>query len=55
MTEKKTVVMDARYDADTKRKHRYLGGKGDIDVSIYIRKGADIPKQIVLNLKTQGD
>lgn len=55
MTEKKTVVMDAVYDKDTTRKIRFIGHKGDIDVSVYIYKNSNIPKQITLNLKTKGE
>ncbi len=51
----KTVIMDATYDKDTPKKHRYTGAKDDVSVGVYITRNADIPKQVVINLKVQGD
>ena len=50
-----TVVMEAYYTKDTPKKHRYNGSTDDIDVGIYIKKTAGIPKQIVINLKQAGE
>ena len=57
MSEVETIKMIARYDADTKRAHRYLLETANgVAGSIYISKDRrPFPKQIVLELKTKGD
>lgn len=47
--------LTAKFDGDTKRKHRYLGGVLGIDVAIYIDKRIDsIPKELVIKLSSEG-
>jgi hypothetical protein len=57
MSEAKMVEITARYDADTKRTHRFLlESENGVAGSIYISKEAQpLPKRIVLQLKMKGD
>jgi len=54
MSEEKEVKIDAKYDGDTKRCHRYKldveAGKG-IFGSIYVSKEAQVPDKLIVNLK----
>ena len=57
MSEGKIVEISARYDADTKRTHRFLieSAKG-VSGSIYINKDArPLPKDLAIKLKMKGD
>ena len=57
MSEKKTIEIVARYDADTKRTHRFLlESESGIAGSIYISKDArPLPRDLIIKLKTKGD
>ena len=57
MTESKLVEITARYDADTKRTHRFLiESENGIAGSIYISKDArPLPKDLAIKLKMKGD
>jgi hypothetical protein len=54
--ENETKDLTARYDQDSKRFHRFaiLSEEG-ITGSIYIPKGQEMPKRIILTLKTKAD
>lgn len=46
--------LTATYDQDSKRYHRYIIDEGQgIVGNIYIPKGDDIPKQIIINLRVK--
>ena len=55
MTETKTIEMVARYDADTKRTHRFnLEPAEGVAGTIYInKKTKPLPKKVVIDLKTR--
>ena len=57
MTESKVVEITARYDADTKRTHRFLiESATGVSGSIYISKDArPLPKDLAIKLKMKGD
>lgn len=53
MSEKK---LTATYDQDSKRYHRYIvdtGKDADIVGNIHIRKGQDIPKELIIKLRVK--
>jgi len=54
MMEEKKAAVTARYDQDSKRYHRYLIEEGQgIVGNIYISKDSDIPKEIVIKLRSK--
>ena len=57
MGETKIVEITARYDADTKRTHRFLlESEHGIAGSIYISKDTrPLPKDIAVRIKMKGD
>ena len=57
MSEKKTIQIVARYDADTKRTHRFiLEPVEGVSGTIYVSKETKaIPKRIVMETKMKGD
>ena len=52
MTEKKEIT--ASYDQDSKRYHRYVidDGQGIVG-NIYVPKGKEIPKQVLIKLRVK--
>jgi len=52
MTEKKEIT--ASYDQDSKRYHRYVIDEGQgIVGNIYVPKGKEIPKQVLIKLRVK--
>ena len=57
MAEQKTVEIIARYDADTKRTHRFILEPAEGVVgTIYVSKEAKpLPKRVVIEIKMKGE